>query len=315
VLVAISGATGTVMALAQSSPGNWAASAWQSLGAPATAVAVGCGLDGVVEIVLTDDDGRVQSARQTSPGASSWSPWRDLDEDWARFTIRRLAMADPAGSLRLYGASADGQVFVRSTLLFDPTHWGSWAPLAVTVRPTMPIVDAPDVTWPGDQQTLLGAPASLQLLASGGAGPIVWTADSLPNGLACSTGGLITGVPVPGGPATQVVTVTATDANLTAGRTTFFWTTDAQVPDVLGMTQALAIAELHAAGLTVGAASKDNHCLGPAGTVVGQSHPAGAILPEGTEIRLSVSTGVNNKGKPCEVQLTLADPVLSAPSR
>ena len=59
---------------------------------------------------------------------------------------------------------------------------------------------------------------------------------------------------------------------------------------------------MRAAGLTVGPATLDNHCLGPAGRVVGQNHPAGAVLPEGTEIRLSVSTGLNNKGKPCNVQ-------------
>ena len=191
VLVAISAAAGTVLTTAQASPGNWTGSAWQSLGGPATAVTAGCGLGGVVEVVLTDDDGRVQSTRQTSPGASTWSPWRDLDQDWARFTIRRLAMAAPAGLLRLYGASADGQVFVRSTLLADPAQWGSWAPLAMTVRPTLPLVDAPEVSWPGDQQSLIGAPVSLQLVATGGAGPITWTADSLPHGLTCSTSGLI----------------------------------------------------------------------------------------------------------------------------
>ena len=96
--------------------------------------------------------------------------------------------------------------------------------------------------------------------------------------------------------------MTATDINLTSGAAAFSWTTEAEVPDVLGMTQAQAVAEVGAAGLTVGPVSKDNHCLGPAGTVVGQSHPARQILPAGTEIRLNVSTGLNNKGKPCIVQ-------------
>ena len=305
VLAAVSAATSTVSSITQTSPGSWAGATWQSHGVPATAVAVACGAGGIVEIVITDDDGRVRNSRQTAPGASAWTAWNDLDRVWARFTIRKLAIAASSGPsvrLRLYGASADGQVFVRSPLLADPARWGSWGPLPMTVRPTILPSDAPDVTWPGDQRSLLGKPVFLQLAASGGAAPVTWTADGLPRGLSCSAAGLITGVPVTGGPATQLITVTATDTSLAAGTATFRWTTDAQVPELLSLAQAEAIAEVRAAGLTVGPPALDNHCLGPAGTVVGQSHPAGAVLPEGTAIRLSVSTGLNNKGKPCQAQ-------------
>ena len=302
VLAAVSAATGTVSSIAQTSPGSWAGSTWQSLGVPATAVAVACGADGIVEIVVTDDDGRVQSARQTTPGASAWTAWHDLDQDWARFTIRKLALAAPSGSLRLYGVNADGQVFARSHLLTDPAEWGPWKSLPMTVRPTVLPSDAPDVTWPGDQQSTLGTPVFLQLNASGGTGPVTWTADGLPRGLSCSATGLITGVPVTGGPVTQLVTVSATDTNLAAGTTAFRWTTAAQVPDLLGLTRAEALAEIRTAGLTAATPTLDNHCLGPAGRVVGQDHPASAVLPEGTEIRIAVSTGLNTKGKPCEIQ-------------
>lgn len=302
VLAGVSAATGTVSAITQTSPGSWAGSTWQSLGVPATAVAAACGADGVTEIVITDDDGRLQSSRQTAPGASAWTAWTDLDQEWARFTIRKLAFAAPAGSLQLYGASADGQVFTRSPLFADPAKWGPWNSLAMTVRPTVLPSDALDVTWPGDQQSMLGTSVFLQLTASGGAWPVTWAADGLPRGLTCSTTGLITGVPVTGGPATQFVTVSATDASLAAGTTGFRWTTAAQVPDLLGLTRTAAIAEVRTAGLTAGPVALDNQCLGPAGSVVGQNHPAGAVLPEGTEIRLSVSTGLNNKGKPCQPQ-------------
>lgn len=152
--------------------GEYTAVASARNGTPATAVAVGSGAEGVVEIVLTDDDGRVQSSRQTSPGASTWSAWRDLDGDWARFTIRKLAMAAPAGWLHLYGVNADGQVFVRSTQLGDPTRWGAWTPLPLTVRTTLPLTDAPQVTWPGDQQTLPVAPQRTHIGRSG-CGPAV----------------------------------------------------------------------------------------------------------------------------------------------
>jgi hypothetical protein len=211
-------------------------------------------------------------------------------------------MAAPAGRLHLYGANADGQVFVRSPQPGDPTRWGAWAPLPLTVRATLPLTDAPQLTWPGDQQTLLGAPVALQLIATGGTGPITWTADSLPPGLTCTTTGLISGVPALGGPARQVVTLTATDANLASGSTSFTWTIVGQVPDLLGMQQAPAVAELRAAGFTDGPATLSNQCLAKAGFVVGQSHPANTLLLEGTEIRLTVSTGHDNKGKPCEVQ-------------
>ena len=264
-------------------------------------MAVGCGAEGVVEIVLTDDDGRVQSSRQTSPGASTWSAWRDLDGDWARFTIRKLAMAAPA-ALHLYGANADGQVFVRSTQLGDPTRWGAWTPLPLTVRATLPLTDAPQVTWPGDQQTLLGAPVTLQLLATGGTGQITWTADSLPHGLTCTTTGLISGVPAPGGPALQFVTLTATDANLASGSASFTWTTAAQVPDLLGMKQAPAVAELRAAGLHRRPRDTQQPVPGQGRIRRRAEPPRRTVLPEGTEIRLTVSTGLNNKGNACDVQ-------------
>jgi hypothetical protein len=126
--------------------------------------------------------------------------------------------------------------------------------------------------------------------------------DLLPHGLTCTTTGPISGVPAPGGPALQFVTVTATDANLASGSASFSLTTAAQVPDVLGMKQVPAVAELRAAGFTNGPATLSNQCLGRAGFVVGLSHPAGVVLPEGTEIRLTVSTGLNSRGKPCDVQ-------------
>jgi metallophosphoesterase (TIGR03767 family) len=302
VIVGVSAATGTVLTLAQTSPGTWAGSAWQALGSPAIAVTAACGLDGVVEIVLTDDDGRLQSCRQTAAGATSWTGWRDLDADWARFTIRKLAMTNPAGSLLLYGANADGQVFQRKPEFADPTRWGPWAPLPMTVRATLPISEAPSVTWPGDQQTQLGVSISLQLTAIGGASPIAWTVEGLPPGLSCNAAGLITGIPVASGAATHLVTASATDANLAASTVSFTWTTQSQVPDVIGMSEAQAVALVRAAGFKIGPHTLDNHCLDFAGNVIAQTHPGGALLPEGFEIRLTVSSGLDNRQKPCEIQ-------------
>jgi hypothetical protein len=302
VIVGVSAATSAVLALAQTSPGTWAGSGWQALGSSAIAVTAGCGLDGVVEIVLTDDDGRLQSCRQTAAGGTSWTGWRDLDADWARFTIRKVAMTNPAGSLLLYGANADGQVFRREPELADPTHWAPWAPLPMTVRATLPISEAPLVTWPGDQQTQLGVSISLQLTAMGGASPVTWTVEGLPPGLSCNEVGLITGMPVASGAATHLVTASATDANLAGSTVSFTWTTQAQVPDVIGMREAEAVALVRVAGFKVGPHALDNHCLDFAGNVIAQTHPGGAVLPEGFEIRLTVSSGLDNHHKPCVIQ-------------
>jgi metallophosphoesterase (TIGR03767 family) len=299
VLVVAVSASSNVVTIYQASPGDWSGATWLSLATPATAVTIGCGFDGLAQIVLTDDDGRLQSSRQPAAGTVGFGVFKDLDQQWARFTIRRLAMTAPAGVLHLYGADAAGRVFARSTTLANPAVWGAWAPLPMTVRPTLLLDDAPQVTWPGDQVTPLGAPVVLQLTAVGGVDPITWTADPLPPGLNCSTAGLISGVPVPGGPATRTVTVVATDANLAAGIATFTWTTVSRVPDVLGIPQSQAMTEIAAAGLTLGPVSRDSHCLGPAGIVVGQSVVGTTVVPQGTEIRISVSTGLTTKGKPC----------------
>jgi hypothetical protein len=158
------------------------------------------------------------------------------------------------------------------------------------------------VTWPGDQQTQLGVSTSLQLTVIGGASPITWTVEGLPPGLTCNAVGLITGIPVISGAATHLVTASATDVNLATSTVSFIWTTQSQVPDVIGMREAQAVALVRAAGFNVGPHTLDNHCLDFAGNVIAQTHPGGALLPEGFEIRLTVSSGVDNQQRPCKMQ-------------
>jgi metallophosphoesterase (TIGR03767 family) len=302
VMAGVSATTGAVLVRAQTSAGSWAGSGWQALGSSATAVAAGCGPDGIVQIVLTDDDGRLQSCRRTTAGGTGWTGWRDLDADWARFTIRKLALCNPAGWLLLYGTNVEGKVFRRVPEFADPARWTPWTPLPIDARATVLISEAPSAIWPGDRQTTLGVSTTLQLTAIGGTGPITWTVDGLPPGLSGNRDGLITGTPVAGGTAGHLVTATATDANLAADTVGFTWTTQSLVPDVIGLPEAQAVALMKAAGLRVGPHTLDNRCLDFAGNVVAQTYPGGTNLPENFEIRLTVSSGLNNKHKPCTIQ-------------
>ena len=59
---------------------------------------------------------------------------------------------------------------------------------------------------------------------------------------------------------------------------------------------------MRAAGFKIGPHTLDNHCLDFAGNVIAQTYPSGVLLPEGFEIRLTVSSGVDNKQKPCKIQ-------------
>jgi large repetitive protein len=59
----------------------------------------------------------------------------------------------------------------------------------------------------------VGAPYSLQLTASGGAGPYTWASSTLPSWLILTAGGLLSGTPPTAGPVTFSVTVTDTLSN------------------------------------------------------------------------------------------------------
>jgi hypothetical protein len=66
---------------------------------------------------------------------------------------------------------------------------------------------------PGGVSTVIGKPALLNLVATGGARPYSWTVTGLPLGLSANSAGQITGTPVPGAAANNLVTATVTDAN------------------------------------------------------------------------------------------------------
>jgi prepilin-type N-terminal cleavage/methylation domain-containing protein len=81
---------------------------------------------------------------------------------------------------------------------------------------------APAVNNPGNQVDDVNWPMSLQLTATGGAPPVVWTVTGLPPGLSYVPSGLVSGTPSSTG--TWSVTVKATDAFNLSGTAAFTWT-------------------------------------------------------------------------------------------
>ena len=138
-------------------------------------------------------------------------------------------------------------------------------------------------------------PVSLQLVQSGGVGMVTWSVQGLPPGLTCDSFGLIAGAPAPSGVAAHFITVTATDGNFASDTVSFTWTTMCRVPAVVGLRESEAVADLRAAGLSVGPHTLNSQCLDVAGAVITQSYPGDVLLPEATQVRLSVSTGRDRK--------------------
>ena len=79
----------------------------------------------------------------------------------------------------------------------------------------------PVITDPPNQTGYVTVDASLQLVVTDGARPLVWSATGMPPGLTVSAGGLINGKPTAAGTYSVVVTATAQDGK--ADNTTFTW--------------------------------------------------------------------------------------------
>ncbi|BFU45883.1 beta strand repeat-containing protein [Krasilnikovia sp. MM14-A1004] len=93
----------------------------------------------------------------------------------------------------------------------------------VSVPPAL-AATTPTVTNPGAQFSGLNLADSLQMAASGGTKPYVWSASGLPTGLSISaSSGLISGKPTKAGAFATKVTVT--DAGKRTGSASFTWTT------------------------------------------------------------------------------------------
>jgi 5'-nucleotidase len=88
------------------------------------------------------------------------------------------------------------------------------------------------VTNPGTQTATAGtAIAPITLSASGGTPPYTWTATGLPDGVALSGGGVVSGTPTTAG--TSSVTVTATDSAGGSGSATFGFQVASSTPTIV----------------------------------------------------------------------------------
>jgi type II secretory pathway pseudopilin PulG len=109
---------------------------------------------------------------------------------------------------------AAGCSFVISTLINHVAEDPIFNP-SLTAHP-------PTVDNPGSQVGEVSAAASLQLTASGGAPPLIWSAISLPPGLSISSAGLISGTPTTAG--SYSASVSVTDGYNLVGTAVFGWT-------------------------------------------------------------------------------------------
>jgi len=104
-----------------------------------------------------------------------------------------------------------------------PTRAGTY-PVTITVKDSSGHTATVSWTWtvgygplvatnPGTVINTKGAPATLQLTATGGSGTVTWTSSTLPAGLSLNSSGLISGTPSAVGSTSVTVTATDTAAN------------------------------------------------------------------------------------------------------
>ncbi|MFE2752111.1 S8 family serine peptidase [Actinosynnema sp. NPDC059335] len=162
-----------------------------------------------------------------APGQNITSAW--MTNDTSTNTISGTSMASPhvAGAAALYLAANPtatpptvNAAIVAAATSDKVSNPGSGSANKLLFTGTT-VPGGPAVTNPGNQSTVVGSPASLQLTASGGTAPYSFSATGLPPGLSISTSGLISGTPTTVG--TYSVTATATDSASRTGSTTFSW--------------------------------------------------------------------------------------------
>jgi hypothetical protein len=141
---------------------------------------------------------------------------------------------------------------------------------------------------PGNQSTVIGEPARLDLVATGGSRPYAWTVSGLPPGLSADVVGRIFGTPTAGSGPSYRVTASASDVNHQIGRVAFDWSVTARVPNVVSETLGDAQTAVRSAGLAVGRVSYTSSCV-DAGSVMTESPAAGTTAPIGSQVNLTVS--------------------------
>jgi hypothetical protein len=142
---------------------------------------------------------------------------------------------------------------------------------------------------PGTVSSVLGAPAALNLIATGGTAPYSWTVIGLPPGLSANSAGRISGSPAVGAGPNYWVTATVSDVHQQIGSVTFNWSVTTVVPNLLSERLGDAASLIRNAGLTSGRVSYTNNCVDP-GSVIVQHPTGGSATPIGSPVDITIST-------------------------
>jgi hypothetical protein len=233
------------------------------------------GLDTFNDRQSCDFDGDGHEDPFIATGVTFWFSSSVLDGRWV-FLAQSPARLDEVSFNDFDGdgrcdAAARGQVFLNP----DP----------------LPLVQDP-----GTVSTVLGQPAVLNLIATGGTRPYSWAVTRLPPGLSANAAGQISGSVAVGAGPTYWVTATVSDVHQQIGSVTFNWSVTAVVPTLLGERPGDAASLIRNAGLTRGQVSSTNNCVDP-GTVVTQHPTGGSTAPVGSSVDITVST-CNSGGGP-----------------
>jgi len=123
---------------------------------------------------------------------------------------------------------------------------------------------------------------------------LTYRLTSAPAGMTIdTTTGVVTWTPGAGDVGDHAVGITVTDSVGLTALQTYTLTVGAPVtvPDLVGQPRAAAEAAVAAAHLAVGRVTESHDATAPAGTVTGQSPPAGAVAERGAPVDLGLSLG------------------------
>jgi tectonin-like protein/PASTA domain-containing protein len=259
--------------------------------APLRSIAATIDLGGRVNLFAITNDDRLFQRVKLSGSDINYTGWAQIPG--SMHFVAAVKEGGGQAKLVLIGVDIHGAIYRNTSdgLLQStpngpmPQSWRGWTPLPTALG------GIPAVTSPGNQKTLLGAPASVALSASGGTLPYSWTVSGLPPGLAV-TSSSISGSPTAAGPFT--VSVLATDVTgEKSNPVSFTWTVAAiAVPDVTGMRLPQATGVLRSVGLGLPSQHNvvDQNCNQPPGTVTKQTPSAGAQVAAGYVVSLSIET-------------------------
>lgn len=252
---------------------------WSQMDGLLSSISLARNSDGRLELFGANALGNVWHRVQSSPGSWAGSTWQQFDGSLSQVA----AETDTNGRIALYGVQSSGQILSRVQPAAGSWDGSSWSQVDGLLRPTRPIVPVtPMRVTPGaGPASPAGAWVSTTVtLASAGTAPYHWSASGLPAGLTMDpNSGVISGVPATPGYYGFTTTVVDSSNPQSAVTTSYTWTVQAVVPDIVGLDYWSAAEALGEVGLSFGYEHDvmDLNCTS-IGIVLGQSPGAGAAV-------------------------------------